>query len=298
AAAALHSTQPTVSRYISALERQIGQALFDRHSQGMTLTVAGDALLPRARLILHEMELAQDSMDAIRGLRRGTLRVGGGTAVTRGVLPEILAGIAQSAPQLRIEVLEASEDRLESALSLREVDVIFATEAPQGVETSRVGPYRFEDRVLPFCSAQNPLGTNAHVELRQLVGLMWALPRPGATPRLHFERLVSGLGLQMPEVMLQTDSVDLIIQTVARSALLGWLPVQLLSGALNSGAVKVLEVPQLEWLRTFRPYRRATGSFPATAQFLIDAMAKHSVRPDSASPRSNSPRQPPAWGGR
>jgi DNA-binding transcriptional LysR family regulator len=279
AAAALHTTQPTVSRHISRLERQLGQALFERHAQGMTLTVAGDALLPSARLILHEMDLAQDAMDGIRGLKRGSLRVGGVTAVTRGFLPQMLADVTRRAPRLRIEVLEASEDRLDAALSQREVDIIFATEAPQGVETSRVGPYQFDDRVLPFCSARNPLSANSRVTLQQLVEQTWALPRPGATPRLHFERLIRERDLQAPEIGLQTDSVDLIIQVVARSALLGWLPIQLLAAAIASGEIAVLDVPQLQWLRVFRPYRRAAGSFPPTAQFLIDAMAKHARKP-------------------
>jgi DNA-binding transcriptional LysR family regulator len=225
------------------------------------------------------MDLAQDAMDGIRGLKRGSLRVGGVTAVTRGFLPQMLADVTRRAPRLRIEVLEASEDRLDAALSQREVDVIFATEAPQGVETSRVGPYQFDDRVLPFCSARNPLSANSRVTLQQLVEQTWALPRPGATPRLHFERLIRERDLQAPEIGLQTDSVDLIIQVVARSALLGWLPIQLLAAAIASGEIAVLDVPQLQWLRVFRPYRRAAGSFPPTAQFLIDAMAKHARKP-------------------
>jgi len=57
------------------------------------------------------------------------------------------------------------------------------------------------------------------------------------------------------------------------------LPIQLLAAGLSSGEIAVLDAPQLEWLRVFRPYRRATGSFPPTAQFLIDAMAAHSARP-------------------
>jgi DNA-binding transcriptional LysR family regulator len=96
---------------------------------------------------------------------------------------------------------------------------------------------------------------------------------------LYFERLIRERDLQAPEIGLQTDSVDLIIQVVARSALLGWLPIQLLSAAIASGEIAVLDVPQLQWLRVFRPYRRAAGSFPPTAQFLIDAMAKHARKP-------------------
>lgn len=52
AAAALHTTQPSLSRQVRRLEQQLGARLLDRTSQGSRLTEAGEVFLPRARAML------------------------------------------------------------------------------------------------------------------------------------------------------------------------------------------------------------------------------------------------------
>ncbi|MGE2716219.1 LysR family transcriptional regulator [Mycolicibacterium litorale] len=56
AAAALHVTQPGLSRQLRRLERELGVALFDRISGRLTLSAAGRALLPRARDVIAQAE--------------------------------------------------------------------------------------------------------------------------------------------------------------------------------------------------------------------------------------------------
>lgn len=56
AAARLHMSQPPLSRAIQQLEGDLGVELFTRSSRGMTLTTAGDALLPEAREVLARVE--------------------------------------------------------------------------------------------------------------------------------------------------------------------------------------------------------------------------------------------------
>lgn len=272
AAVALNSTQPTISRHIRALETQLGHTLFERNAQGMSLTPAGEELLPRVRLLLHEMDLAREAMDELKGLKRGTLRVGGVPSVTRGILPGILADVARRAPRLRIEVLEGSEDQLEMALAHRLVDVIFTARAPHEIDTVPIGKQEFVDRCVVFCRSKHPLRHAHAVTLTHLMEQSWAMPHPGATPRLQFERLIRELGLTMPRIGLQTGSVDVMVELVSRTEVLGWLPLALLGSKLNSGEVVLLEAAPLEWRRTFRPYRRAGASFPTAAQFLVDAM--------------------------
>jgi LysR family transcriptional regulator, nitrogen assimilation regulatory protein len=59
AARLLHVVQPAVSRYIRALEDEVGVPLFERTRQGMTLTPAGEILAERARRALLELERAR-----------------------------------------------------------------------------------------------------------------------------------------------------------------------------------------------------------------------------------------------
>jgi DNA-binding transcriptional LysR family regulator len=75
AAERLHIAAPSLSQQIQALERELRVTLFDRSPQHVALTTAGEALVPRARVILAEAERAQDDVRAARGERRDELRL-------------------------------------------------------------------------------------------------------------------------------------------------------------------------------------------------------------------------------
>ena len=277
AAVALNATQPTVSRQIRTLERQIGTMLFDRDQAGMHLTSAGADLLPRVRHILHEMALAGEAMDAHRGLLRGAVRVGGVDAVARSFLPAILADVARRAPHLRMEVLVGSEEQLDRALAQREIDVMFATAPPKEVEAVQIGSREFTDRCVVFCVNDHPLHLQSAVTARDVVQQSWALGHRGATTRDQFETLMRAVGLEFPAVALETDSVDLIISVISRSRIMGWLPEPILRHAGRDAAIRILSLPDLELIRRFRAYRRSRGTFPPGGQVLIDAMSAAAV---------------------
>jgi DNA-binding transcriptional LysR family regulator len=272
AAIALNATQPTISRNIRTLEDQIGQTLFERDSHGMHLTPVGEAFLPRARLILYEMNAAQELVDAYGGLRRGYVRVGGVTAIALSVLPDVLARIMTVAPDLQIEVTVASEDQLERALANREIDIMFATDPPREIEAVLLSTRSFGDRCVAFCASTHPrLGDDA--PLYALLAEGWTLPPPEAPPRRQLERILQDGGHPLPRVTLQTDSVELMIATVCRSEVVGWLPEPLLAAALERGAVRILGLGKLELVRRFHVYRRARGTFPQAGQVFVDALA-------------------------
>ena len=69
-------TQPAVSRQISVLEAQVGLQLVRRSQRGVQATEAGRLLVGHAEAILERMALADAQLDALRGLRRGTVRLG------------------------------------------------------------------------------------------------------------------------------------------------------------------------------------------------------------------------------
>ena len=54
AAEALYTSSSTVSRRIAALEKEIGKSLFRRSSLEITLTEAGERLLPKAEEMLRQ----------------------------------------------------------------------------------------------------------------------------------------------------------------------------------------------------------------------------------------------------
>ncbi|MFI8227523.1 LysR substrate-binding domain-containing protein [Streptomyces sp. NPDC085900] len=85
AAAALHITQPSLSRQIVGLEQQVGARLLDRTPRGTRLTEAGEAFLPRAKALLRSAEQAAAEARAAAEPGRFTVGFTSGVIVTAAV---------------------------------------------------------------------------------------------------------------------------------------------------------------------------------------------------------------------
>jgi DNA-binding transcriptional LysR family regulator len=104
AARELRLSQPTASRMISELEKELGAAFFARTTRAVTLTEAGAEYLARLSPILAALEEANHSVRGSAQLR-GVLRIGlSSSAGIREIIPR-LPKFAARHPALRIELL-------------------------------------------------------------------------------------------------------------------------------------------------------------------------------------------------
>ncbi|MGF6408506.1 DNA-binding transcriptional LysR family regulator [Paraburkholderia sp. MM5482-R2] len=101
AAELLNLSQPALSRTIKNLEDDVGCALFERHSKHMQLTAIGSTLLPHASQLRRDAEI-----DAMRGLARGTIRVGAVASIASLVLPKAVSHVLARWPNLRVTIIE------------------------------------------------------------------------------------------------------------------------------------------------------------------------------------------------
>ncbi|MDT0614561.1 LysR family transcriptional regulator [Streptomyces lancefieldiae] len=126
AAERLYVSQPTLSKQIRALERQLGAELFRREPQGVTLTEAGTALLPHARRVLADWTEGAAAVDAARAARRGTLVVGMSTSPGRGgLLPAIRSRFTAAHPQARLRLRQVSWEDPTAGLADGTADVAY-----------------------------------------------------------------------------------------------------------------------------------------------------------------------------
>lgn len=102
AAREMGMTQPTASRIVAALEKQVGVALLTRSTRAVTLTEAGADYLARSEAILAALDEADHAARGT-GELRGTLRVATSPPFAiRTIMPRLARFIEQH-PKLRIE---------------------------------------------------------------------------------------------------------------------------------------------------------------------------------------------------
>lgn len=123
AARVLGQSQPTLGRQIRAAETMLGTALFDRHARGFALSEAGQRLLPAMRQMQDgaralSLAAAGQTEDAT-----GTVRLTASEFVSAYLLPDVLADLRHSHPDITVELVptDTTENLLfhEADLALR-----------------------------------------------------------------------------------------------------------------------------------------------------------------------------------
>src|ERR1043165_668195 len=115
--------QPSLSKQVLRLEAELGTPLFSRVRGNVTLTPAGEALLPIARRILADVDTARHEVAALVGLRRGRLRVGATPSLCASVFADVLAQFQQAYPGIRLLVEEGGSRDLSRSLLRGDLDL-------------------------------------------------------------------------------------------------------------------------------------------------------------------------------
>src|SRR3984957_12287767 len=115
AAAELNTVQSNITQRVKALEAEIGTALFERHSRGMTLTGAGRRLLPYAERMA---ALSREALIAARddGEPKGPLAIGSLETTAAGRLPQLLAAFHRRFPAVQLSLRTATTADLVAAV--------------------------------------------------------------------------------------------------------------------------------------------------------------------------------------
>jgi len=169
AAASLMVSQPAVSERVVRLERMLGQPLFVRGNRGVTLTPAGERLLPYAQ---RAVDLLSEAVDAVRAVDRpARLRIAVHSTFAHRAIP-LVVGALESEPRA-VKFRDAHSDEIVAMLLDGVVDVGFVLPAtpPRGL---RFVPLPV-DQVICVCGADHPLRAKAPVGLSSLADTFIAL---------------------------------------------------------------------------------------------------------------------------
>ena len=122
AAAALHISQPPLSRAIRALEERLGVTLFARNRRRVELTPSGERLLEEARRTVTQLERAVLELRGVAAGESGRLRIGFVSLADYGVLPGLLKAYKAARPGVQLALREMLSPEQAMALAAGELD--------------------------------------------------------------------------------------------------------------------------------------------------------------------------------
>lgn len=136
AAASLHVTQSAMSNLIKELERNMGLRLVDRNTRGLELTSAGRDFVPLVERILQDLDGVLGSIDDLKALRRGVVRVAAPQLLACTLLPDVIAAWRAEHPGVQVRLADCDVEGVLSRVAAGEADFGIGPERPSGSEVN------------------------------------------------------------------------------------------------------------------------------------------------------------------
>ncbi|RYU14840.1 LysR substrate-binding domain-containing protein [Nocardioides iriomotensis] len=206
--------QPSLSRQIRDLERDLGVTLFDRTSRRVDLTAAGAAFVESARLALRAVDVSRTAaLDAARGVQ-GQVTLGFVASAAIEILPGVVRRYRSARPAVRLSLREMTTEEQMAALHDGHVDVGLSRdlEPSEGVEVTAL----LREPLLAVVPTGHPLQRRRTIEMSDLAGSDFVtLPRqrvPRAWDRLIILADSSGM---RPTFVQEANQFSTLLALVA-----------------------------------------------------------------------------------
>ena len=244
AAKKVFATQSTVSKAIKHFEDEIGVPLLDRIGHRSKLTAAGEIVYQRALRMLAERNDLMTELDELRGLKRGTLRLGLPPVGSSTLFAPLFAAYHKRHPGVEIRLVEHGGERLEELLLSGEIELA-ASLLPVS-DTMEWQAVRLEPLTVL-------LSTNDELSRRRSVGLL-------AVKHLPFILFETGFALNRiildachrhgfePNIVARSSQIDFIVELAAAGLGVAFLPRMIAERRKLPSVSRVpLVEPETDW---------------------------------------------------
>jgi len=216
AADAIFMSQPSVSTYVSNLEKELAATLINRSTKEVSPTAAGKIFYEKAKEIL---ALKHNTMEQIKGLTgsfSGVITILASSVPAQYILPEMLAGFSLLYPDISFMVKQADTLEVSRGIASQTAEVGFSG----GVAES--GKCEFTEfmteQMVVIAPADKGFNNSKLYSLEELIcGYRFISREKGSGTREQYETFFSGNGVDVKQVNagICFDNTQSIINAVA-----------------------------------------------------------------------------------
>ena len=269
AAHELSISQPSVSYQVKELEAALGLPLLDRLGKRVRLTEAGQVLYEYARRTLALLDEATMAMEQLRGIERGTLRVGASTTVGIYVVPLALGAYKKRHPNLAVSLEIGARDVLQDRLKQGAIDL--AVLSPPIADPDLVSTPFMEDELVMVVPAGHPLAGRTGLTLRDFKDESFLMREAGSGTRLAVETAARRAGVSL-QVGMELGSNGAIKHAVEAGLGVAVLSSHAIELERQGGGLVVVEIDDFPILRPWSIVYLRRRQLPAAVTQFIELL--------------------------
>jgi len=267
AAKMLGLTQPAVSLQLRDIEAEIGVPLFDRTHEGLRPTAAGQAVIDAALAIDVRLRALADDLNAIKGGRRGLLRLGV-VSTAKYFAPALMAAFKREHPDIEMTLWVGN--RAETIESLRQhaVDIALMGRPPREVpvRATLIGEHPF----VIIGSPRHPLAGVQDISKERIAQEQFLVREAGSGTRISLEVYLGEIPGRIDSLGSEMGSNETIKQAVMADLGVALISAHTIAQEVEIGRLQVLDVEGMPIRRQWFSVSRADRSLTPVMQLFDD----------------------------
>jgi len=282
-AALLHTTQPALSKWLKELENDIGLLLFERHARGLLPTSHGLALIAHAQRIEAQLERAAADMQVLRVGGAGRVVIGASGAAASEAAPRAVLAISARMPELRVDIVEGTLDRLMTLLASGDVDMVLGRTDTSAAHASHTAHIRSEvlyvEPIDLVARPDHPLFELPLVEWEDVQRYRWIVWPRGTPVRRALEDALVRAQRTLPQHHIESNSVIANITLLNHSDVIGTASHRASLVLARLGVLRILPL-KLDGAGSVSLYWRNDALYPKSMQIALDCIREVAANPE------------------
>ncbi|MCL2527427.1 MAG: selenium metabolism-associated LysR family transcriptional regulator [Defluviitaleaceae bacterium] len=241
AAEAIFMSQPSVSAYITGLEKELGTTLLNRSTKEVSPTLAGKMFYENAKGLIALKYKTIEGIKSLAGNLSGEITIAASSVPAQYILPEILGGFTQKYPSISFVVKQSDTLDVSHRIASQQADIGFAGDI---IENSKCQFTRFMDEKMVMIA---PKGFDADKE-HSLETLLYENPfvsrEKGSGTRKQYEAFFTKQGIDLSKTRFSIcfDNTQSIINAVASGVGVSIVSEYAARSFIENGMVVVLKL--------------------------------------------------------
>jgi DNA-binding transcriptional LysR family regulator len=245
AAQELHLTQPAVSQQVSLLEAEVGMPLFEQMGRKIRLAPAGMELLRYATQVTELLREAGETLAAMRGLKRGVLKLGA-VSTAKYFAPTLLSAFTPAYPEVAIKFTVGNREEIVKLLGANELDLVIMGRPPRELDTT-AEPFARHPFVI-IAAPDHPLAKRHRIPLKSLARESFIIREQGSGTRASMEYVFRERGVTF-RASMEVSSNETIKQAVMAGMGLSFISSHTIGLEAETARLAVLDVVGLPIVR-------------------------------------------------
>ncbi|MDU9005388.1 LysR family transcriptional regulator [Sedimentitalea todarodis] len=274
AATLLGSSQPAISRMLSALELRLGQPLVIRDRRPLQPTALGQVLAEQGDAIRLAARRSAEAADALRRGERGTIRIGGTPFFTDALISGMIAEFHQTHPSVRVDQRYGYTTELKTLVKSGQLDLaICPVELLEEGDEDLTFEELLPGRNVVACRVGHPLFKTHPLRPEALLEFPWIEPPPGSALIADLRTALLAIGATHVSVCYAGGSLASIVNYLKVSDSLTILPHSVVFAMQNAKEISAIPLDLEHPRRSLAILRSGVSPAPASST----RFAKHVI---------------------